>query len=509
MKKKQMSITSGTLLLTATGLFAQALGFFYRVKLSQIIGAETLGLYHLILPVYSLLYAVTAIGLTSAASTLSARVWALGDRGGFWRVLQGCTNAFFLLILPIGTAVIVFSEFIATELLCDTRTRLGIILLVPCILLTGLEDIYKYCYYGIGRIGVPAASESFEQVIRTGAVLGLLALFLPVSQESTVGLIVAGMIFCEAFSVVFLRVASRSLLRRRESPSESSDISWTQIFRIAAPICASSAVTTLISAANYVLIPQKLIEGGMGLSASMTSFGVLCGMTIPMLMLPTGFVSALGLTVVPNLAQKSALGREQEICRQLSKALSSISVIIAPILALLIVTGSAVGQALFHNDQVGEYSLPLAAGTMFYCWQLILSGALNSLGQQRVAASHQLTCSGVQLAFTWFAVPRYGLLGYVAGFLCMQALNFFLDFTAMRRALHWRPKLLQSFAPTFLSALLMALIINFMFQFLIDARVSVTLSFVLCLCPACAAYLLTLRLQGVRMKTLFRQRGLG
>ena len=39
------TILAGTLLLTATGLFSQLVGFFYRMMLSRLIGAETMGLY--------------------------------------------------------------------------------------------------------------------------------------------------------------------------------------------------------------------------------------------------------------------------------------------------------------------------------------------------------------------------------------------------------------------------------------------------------------------------------
>ncbi|MEM5768370.1 MAG: oligosaccharide flippase family protein, partial [Bacillota bacterium] len=304
MKHKRLSILSGTLLLTAGGLFAQLLGFFYRVGLSQLIGAETLGLYQLIMPVYSLLYAVTVMGLTISVSTLSARAYALGDQEGVRRVLRRCVTAFLLLIIPLGIAGIASSEIISTQFLGDIRTRLGVILLVPCILLTGLEDLNKYCFYGIGRIGVPAICEALEQIIRIAAVFGLLIWIVPQSPENALGVIVGGMMICELFSVVFLWVALRKQFRKARPRSGEAEIAWRQIFTIAIPISASSIITTLMSSVNYILIPQKLIESGMGISAAMASFGVLCGMTIPMLMLPTGFVNALGLTVVPDLAQK-------------------------------------------------------------------------------------------------------------------------------------------------------------------------------------------------------------
>ena len=81
MKRDPSPLLYGTLLLTATGLAGQLLGFLYRIALSRQIGAEVMGLYQLIMPVYSVLLSLTAVGLTAAVSNLSARFHALGRRG--------------------------------------------------------------------------------------------------------------------------------------------------------------------------------------------------------------------------------------------------------------------------------------------------------------------------------------------------------------------------------------------------------------------------------------------
>lgn len=132
------SILAGTLLLTATGLFSQAVGFLYRMLLSRLIGAETMGLYQIVMPVYSMFMSVTAVGLTVAVSTLSARYHALGDSGAVRAVLKRALGCFFLLAVPLGIGIVVFSDPISVYLLGDARTRLGVALLVPCMLLTGV-----------------------------------------------------------------------------------------------------------------------------------------------------------------------------------------------------------------------------------------------------------------------------------------------------------------------------------------------------------------------------------
>ena len=73
-----LSLLSGAALLTAVGLFSQLVGFGYRIVLSRLVGAETMGLYQLIMPVYSVLLSLTAVGLTAAVSNLSSQYHAMG-----------------------------------------------------------------------------------------------------------------------------------------------------------------------------------------------------------------------------------------------------------------------------------------------------------------------------------------------------------------------------------------------------------------------------------------------
>ncbi len=57
---------------------------------------------------------------------------------------------------------------------------------------------------------------------------------------------------------------------------------------------------------NAALVPQKLVEGGMDPSQAISELGVVCGMTLPMLALPTVFLGAMSLVLVPRLARSAA-----------------------------------------------------------------------------------------------------------------------------------------------------------------------------------------------------------
>ena len=99
-----------------------------------------MGLYQLVMPVCAVIMSLTAVGLTSAVSNLTSQHLALGNRRAADQTLSTCLKLFFLLLLPVGTVVILGSDAISVHLLGDARTQLGLILLIPCVVLTGVEN---------------------------------------------------------------------------------------------------------------------------------------------------------------------------------------------------------------------------------------------------------------------------------------------------------------------------------------------------------------------------------
>ncbi len=497
------AILAGTLLLTATGLFSQAVGFVYRMLLSRLIGAETMGLYQLVMPVYSLLMSVTAVGLTVAVSTLSARYHALEDDGTVKAVLRRALGGFFLLAIPLGIAVAALSDPISVYLLGDARTRLGVVMLAPCVLLTGVENLHKHCFYGIGRVRPPAAVETAEQLIRAIAVLGLLAALLPRSAEETVGIIVLGMVLCEVFSACALTLLFRRHWNRFPPAPAQTEVSLRRLFSVALPVGATSLLGTVLGCSNSVLIPAKLVEGGMALPDAMAEFGVVCGMTLPLLALPTGFIGALCLVMVPDLARRTAQGDRRAAGGFLDRVMSATSLLMAPAMALLSVIGPTLGQAMFRDGRVGELILPLAAGTLLGCWQSVLSGALNGLGLQGKAARNAIVSDVVQLAFTFFAVVEWGLAGFAAGFAASGLVGAGLNLASVLRTTGLRTQLFRWFIRPLLAAAFMGLWCNLLFRLMLDSGCAQGWSALACTALGVVLYAAALLAQGLSVNVVF------
>lgn len=506
MKLDRSSTTYATLLLTGTGLFSQVLGFFYRIALSRLIGAEIMGLYQLVMPVYFLLLSIVSSGLSTAVSTLSAEYHALGRYDSIRQALRRCLLIFFSMAIPLALLTALASDFISVHFLGDARTQLGLILLAPCLLLTGIENLHKHSFYGTGNVRPAALTELCEQVIRTCAVLGLLLCFLPQYPERVVGLIVVGMVICEVFSSMTLVILLRRHMARRKKLVPSAPIPAGRIASIAIPVGLTAVLNNLMGSATSVMIPQRLVAGGMSVSEAMSSFGVLCGMTIPLLNMPTALMGAMCLIMVPKLTESSTLGNTAAIRRRLDRAITVTGVLIIPAMALLVVVGPTLGQLLYGESTVGHYMLPLSLALLLTCYQSVLASALNGIGKQGAAARNAVISNALELILTWYTVglPSVGLGGYVFAFLVSAALGLFLNIMSTIRATGLPLRLRQWVLSPGLASLFSALWVNLLFRRLTAADTNPALSITLCLAVGFILYVIVLRIQGMRLQELFR-----
>ena len=184
---------------------------------------------------------------------------------------------------------------------------------------------------------------------------------------------------------------------------------------------------------HAVLIPRLLVQGGMDQGEAVSAYGVTFGMTLPMLLLPTAFLSALGLVLTPKLSQYSALGQKEAIRRQVKRSVGAANLILIPALALLAVLGSAIGQSLYRDDRVGDHLPLLALGVLFSCWQTLSACVLSGVNRQGASAGIALAADSVQLVLTCLTVGRWGMGGYAFSFALSALLGAVLSWRVVSR----------------------------------------------------------------------------
>lgn len=464
---RAMSGFQSTVILTLVSLFAQGTRFLFQVLLSRTVGAEVMGLYQLVMSVMPVVMSLTAIGLTSACSQLTARYQALGNHRASVRVVRLSVGLFFLSLGLVALAALPARAFIAGQLLGDLRVQGALLLLLPCILLTGVENIHKHFFYGAGAVVEPALTEAGEQLVRTGAVLGLLWYFLPQDPGEAVTLILWGMILCEVFSACTLTLLFRRAMGPYPpGPGVERRVALTQIRRIALPVGCTALLGNLMGAWTAALIPRRLAASGLESGAALQAFGILKGMTLPLLSLPMAAIGALSLVLLPKMAQAHALGRSDLCRRRLSRALAATALWGFPTAALLSVLAPTLGLLLFREASAGDLAPLLALGILLSCFETVFTVTLNGLGKQRLTAAYALFCGAVQLGLTWWRMGAAGLCGYAEALALSALLGMLLNGWTVLRTLKLKPDWFSWLIGPALAAILAALCVNLLLPML-------------------------------------------
>ena len=176
----------------------------------------------------------------------------------------------------------------------------------------------------------------------------------------------------------------------------------------------------ILQAIEAALLPQQLQRYGLSASDALSCYGILSGMVLPLLLFPTAITVSFGMLLLPLISEAQTLRRESRIAFA-SKASFLGSLLLGLFFsALFFLSGDVIGSLLFGSEEAGHCIRSLA----FICPLLYSSTALTNIlhGIGKTAAlSIQSTVSFLlRLLFVLFAVPRFGLSGYVPGLLISQ-----------------------------------------------------------------------------------------
>lgn len=224
---RKYALFTGTLLLTSTGLITRVLGFFYRIFLSRTIGAEGLGLYNMVHPVFGICFALCAGSIQTAISQSVAANVRKGRSIFRTGLVISMSTSFVLAWL-----IIRFQDFLAGSILMEPRCApllTYIAVSVPCAAIHACINGY---YYGMQRTRVPAFAQVIEQSVRIGAVFLIADIMLEAGIEITVQLAVAGHLIGEIASTLYT-VAACQFFRRscRMAPMRRIWIPTAAVFR--------------------------------------------------------------------------------------------------------------------------------------------------------------------------------------------------------------------------------------------------------------------------------------
>ncbi len=458
---KKHTLITGTLLLTATGFITRVLGFFYRIFLSRAIGAEGLGLYNMVHPIYGICFGICAGSLQTAISQYTAahipqsrRIFRTG------------------LIISLGAGLTLawliarFSGFLARSVLLEDQCAALLPVMAVSVPFSAVHACVNGYYYGLQKTRVPALAQIAEQVVRMSAVFLIAGIVLEQGREITVELAVTGHLIGEiasclfsVFCYTFLQPAPQTAGTRcpgkapasgpsggnpvkaphpqKSAPSAEPDAGFAQIapalMALALPLMGNRLILNILSSAESIWIPNRLTAFGMTSSEAFGVYGVLTGMAMPFILFPSAITNSMAVVLLPAVAEAQSAGQQPRIARTVTISLRYSLYMGILCIGVFTLFGDSLGVSVFGDAAAGSFMRILAWLCPFLYLSTTTGSILNGLGRTRTTFLQSIAVLLLRIGFVLFGIPRFGILAYLWGMLASELLLSFLHLWSLRR----------------------------------------------------------------------------
>jgi len=410
--------------ITLFAVATRAIGFIFRIFLSRVLGAEMLGVYQIAMAFFMVFLTLVSSGLPLAISKQVATKHA-----------RGVITAGLVISLAASCLVclLVFAfRNLYGGLFTDARCIAILIALIPSIIAASVYSVIRAVWWGEKKFFLLGITELIEQILRVIVFVIMLALaflFVDTAQIAALSYTVACFIGAAVVVIIFIRT---SRLTREPCAFGVKTLKNTQykpLLKSAAPITGVRLVASITMPVISILIPLRLIAAGWSQAAAIAAFGVLVGMTLPLLSIPQTVISSLSTALVPELSSAHKKLKDADsspgqapyhkyrdvVHKQIQNCLKFTLFINFLLLPVFVSLGEGIGTFLYADRTSGIYLAQFAWAMIPMSLSQITNAILNSLGAETRAMKHYFIGSIVLFAAIWFLPPVIGISALVVG----------------------------------------------------------------------------------------------
>lgn len=438
MSKKNV-IIKGAIILTLAGFASRFLGFFYRIFLSYTIGAEGMGIYQLIFPIYAMTCSLTASGIQTSISKFVSAKMALGDKKGARNIFL--TGLSISLVLSFFATFVLYhySETIAMLFLEEERCVNLLRIVSYSIPFAAVHSCINGYYYGLRKTNIPAISQFIESIVRMGTSYILYIVFIEKGIPVTPALAVYGMVSEEIISFLLCSTAIALHFGNQDyskSPTSSMWRNFREMFALSTPLTVNRVLLNVLQSMEALFIPLRLRVYGMDVSGSLSTYGVLTGMSLPLILFPSAITASASTLLLPTISDAQSTQNDTKITSMIENTIKYSLILGILCTGVFLTLGSEMGTVLFHSQLAGPFILTLSWICPFLYLSTTLTSVLNGLGKTTTTFIQSTIGLVLRILFVWFAIPAFGISGYLWGLLVSELVISFMALYSLRQ--HYR-----------------------------------------------------------------------
>ncbi len=425
MRKFHIFLING-IILTLSSLAMRTVMVWFNAYISNKIGAEGMGLYTLVMSVYSLAVTVAIFGMGLACTRLVAEENACKNDIGIKYSVKQCVM-FGAIFGSISALVIfVFADFIGTKILQNELTVISLRAFAVCLPFLSVSSILNGYFTAISRITKSSIVQFAELFTRIIAITMFLNFVFPNTLKHSCFSVVLGGTVAETLSCIYYVIIYIADSKRYKKIGTTKGIR-KRIIKIALPVALSSCLKSGLSAIKHIMIPIQLKKSGLSASTALSQYGIIQGMVMPVIMFPSAIILSFSSLILPEFSQLYVTKKHSKINTSISKTFKITLLFSIGVTGIFIYYSDFLGQWIYKSAEAGYFIRLVAPLTAIMYLDFVTDSILKGLNQQVGVVKINIIDTLMCIILIYFILPAYSTIGYIFVIFVSEIANGFLS----------------------------------------------------------------------------------
>lgn len=413
--KKPSPLLRNTIIMTAVNLIMRSVSVGFNAYLTSRIGSQGIGLFQLVMTVYSLAVTFSCAGLRLASMRMTVESASERSTDSFMLCAMGCG-------CTVGVILYTFADIISLKRLGNACTAPMLRILAFTLPFTAMSSVLGGYFTAKGMILPYSCIQLIEQGIKTLA--AMLLIRGAHTPQSACTAVITATVASETLSFLLSFALKKSVVKKGAA---DKSVRLKSFFRIALPDAAGTCVRSILLTVEHLLIPNGFERSGEGSSAALAAYGNIHGMALPLLLYPSAVLSSLSALLIPELARRREACDKSGISLCVERNLKRTLIFACACAGVFALGAPAVSNAVYHSDEAVLYIRILSPLVPIMYTDMVTDGMLKGLDQQVHSMNYNMIDSALCVILVAALLPKYSVKGYIFILYFSEILNFYLS----------------------------------------------------------------------------------
>lgn len=487
LRKLKVFLING-IVLTATSFLLQTIGLFFNVYISNKIGSESVGVFQLLMSVYTFFITFALSGINLSCMRIISEEIAKGFSGNTKKAMKYCLAYSLLFGGLAGVLLFIFTPFISTNWLHNKISFTPLYIISFSLPFLALSAALKGYFSAVRRVSKTAFSEIFEQIIQIIIVTYLINLFMPPTVDYACISLVLGATISEVFSFIFIFILYKIDSKQYKMSPKSNSKFVGKLLHISLPIAFTSYVRSGLSTLQQLLIPFRLEKSGISCGTALSQYGQVSGMVMPIIMFPSIFILSFCNLLIPEFSEYNVQNKRIQINYNITKIIKYTLYFSTCIFGIFLCFSKELCTIIYNMPELSMYLVVLSPTIILIYLDKVVDSILKGLDLQVKVMGINILDLLSCLGFIYFLLPVVGIKGYLFVILFSETLNFTLSLRILIKETHFKFDITNIIKPTF--SLICSILLIFIFKGFFDLHI---VNLIILICMFIVFYLLILK----------------